>query len=90
MAFLTRVLAFSHVVPPSLSSAGRGAARVLLHQIRALERDEQLVVGRIAELHELLLFEPSGSGRDSFQTDEAADAVVHVDHEIADLEVAEI
>ena len=54
MAFLTRVLAFSQVVPPSLSSAGAAPPRVLLDEIEPFERDEQLVVAGVAELHELL------------------------------------
>ena len=54
IAFLTRVLALSHVVPPSRSSAGRADAGVLLHQIEPLDRNEELVVARVAELHELL------------------------------------
>ena len=89
MAFLTRVFAFSQVVPPSLSSAGAGAARVLLDEIQVLERHEQLVVAGVAEFHELLLV-LAGADADLLQADEPADAVVDVDDEVADLQVAEV
>ncbi len=87
MAFLTRVFAFSHVVPPSLSSDGRERARVLLDEVEPLDRDEQLVVAGVAELHELLRLE---ADVDPLQADEHADAVVDVDDEIAGLEIAEV
>ena len=87
IAFLTRVLAFSQVVPPSLSSAGRGGAGVLLDQVEPLDRDEELVVAGVAELHELLRLEPDV---DPLEPDEHADAVVDVHDEIADLEIAEV
>ena len=90
MAFLTRVLAFSHVVPPSLSSAAARAAGVLLNEIEPLERDEQLVVAGVAELHELLRAPGPAPTAELLQADEPADAVVDVDDEIADLEVAEV
>ena len=54
IAFLTRVFAFSQVVPPSRSSAGRDAAGVFLNEIEALDGNEQLVVAVIAKLEELL------------------------------------
>ena len=54
IAFLTRVLAFSHVVPPSRSSVGRVGAGELLHEVEPLDRDEELVLAGVAELHELL------------------------------------
>ena len=87
MAFLTRVFAFSHVVPPSLSSDGRDGAGVLLDEIEPLDRDEELVLARVAELHELLR---RRADVDALETDEHADAVVDVDDEIVDFQVAEI
>ena len=59
IAFLTRVLARSHVVPPSLSSVRMARAGVLLDQVQPLDRDEELVVAGIAELHELLRASPT-------------------------------
>ena len=88
MAFLTRVFAFSHVVPPSLSS-GWTRAGVFLDEIEPLDRDEELVVAGIPQLHELLLRLPGAEGNLP-EADERADAVVHVDDEVADLEVAQI
>ncbi len=63
------------------------AAGVLLHQVEALDRDEQLVVAVIAQLEELVR---RVADADLLQADELADAVVDVDDEIADLEIAEI
>ena len=79
MAFLTRVLAFSHVVPPSLSSDGPRRAGVLLDEIEPFDRDEQLVLARVAELHELLRLE---SDVDALQADEHADAVIDVHDQV--------
>ena len=95
MAFFTRVLAFSQVVPPSLSSAGADAPGVFLDEIEPLERNEQLVVAGVAELHELLLGRLAGGridgpDREPLQPDESADAVVDVDDEVVELEVAEV
>ena len=88
MAFLTRVLAFSHVVPPSRSRAGRAPPRVLLDQVEARHGDEQLVVAGVAQFEELeRLVRPDGH---LLQADELADAVVDVDDEVADLQVAEV
>ncbi len=88
IAFLTRVLALSQVVPPSRSSAGCAAARVLLDQVEALDRDEELVVAGVAELHELLGVERRRSS--FFRPTNTADAVIDVDDVVADLEVAEV
>ena len=60
---------------------------VLLHQIEPIDRHEELVVAGIAQLHELLRLVADGN---ALQTDEAADAVVDVDDEIAALEIAEV
>ena len=89
MAFLTLVFAFSQDVPPSRSSGGFAAAGVLLDQIEALDRHEQLVVAVIAELEELLDDVAAADG-DLLQADELADAVIDVDDEIADLEIAQV
>ena len=62
-------------------------ARVLLDQVEPLDRDEELVFAGVAELHELLRLE---ADVDPLQADEHADAVVDVDDEIADLEIAEV
>ena len=67
-----------------------GAAGVLLDEIEPLERDEQLVVAGVAELHELLRRRCPAPTREALQADEPADAVVDVDDEIADLQVAEV
>ena len=87
MAFLTRVLAFSQVVPPRRSSGGPRRAGVLLDQVEPLDRDEQLVLAGVAELEELLRRRPDV---DLLQADEHADAVIDVDDEVADLQVAEV
>ena len=87
MAFLTRVLAFSHVVPPSLSSDGRERAAVLLNEIEPLDRDEKLVLARVAELHELLR---RLADVDALEADEHADAVIDVDDQVIDFQIAEV
>ena len=67
----------------------RGARRagVLLDEIEPLDRDEELVLAGVAELHELLR---RRSDVDALEADEHADAVVHVDDEIVDFQVAEV
>ena len=62
-------------------------AGVLLDEVEPLDRDEQLVLAGVAELHELLRRE---ADVDLLQADEHADAVVDVDDEVADLQVAEV
>ena len=62
-------------------------AGVFLDEIEPLDRDKQLVVAGIAQLEKLLL---AVADADLLQADEHADAVVHVDDEIADLEIAQI
>ena len=66
------------------------AARVLLDQVEPLDRDEQLVVAVIAELEELLRASPAAAHAELLQADELADAVVDVDDEVADLQVAQV
>ena len=66
---------------------GARGAGVALDQIEPLDRDEELVVAGVAELHELLRLD---ADLDALQADEHADAVIDVDDEIADLEVAEV
>ena len=63
------------------------AARELLHEVEPVDRDEQLVVAGVAQLHELARLV---ADVDLLQPDEHADAVVHVDDVIADLEIAEV
>ena len=62
-------------------------AGVLLDQIEPLDRDEQLVVAGVAQLEKFL---HAVADADLLQADEHADAVVDVDDEIADLEIAQI
>ncbi len=87
IAFLTLVFARSHDVPPRRSIGGLRRARVLLHEVEPLDRNEQLVFAGVAQLEELLR---CVADADLLQADEHADAVVDVDDEIADLEVAKI
>ena len=87
MAFLTRALAFSQRRAAQLVERRVGAAGVFLDEVEALERNEQLVLAGVAELHELLRVD---AHLDLLQADEPADAVVDVDDEVADLQVAEI
>ena len=63
------------------------AARELLHEVEPVDRDEQLVVAGVAQLHELARLVPDV---DLLEPDEHADAVVDVDDVIADLEIAEV
>src|SRR5262249_17996680 len=71
-----------------------GAAGVLLDEIEPLERDEELVVAGVAKLHELLLagfaVRVRRTGRELLEADESTDAVVDVDDEITDLQIAKI
>ena len=64
----------------------RGAA-VLLNEIEPLDGDEELVFARVAKLHELL---HRVADADLLQPDELSDAVVDVDDQVADLEIAQI
>ena len=65
------------------------AARVLLNQIEPLDGDEQLGVVLIPQLEELLRA-IAAAHAELFQADEFADPVIHVNDEIAYLEIAEI
>ena len=58
-----------------------GRAGVLLDQVEPLDRDEQLVLAGVAELHELLRRFARGD-RQLLQADERADAVIDV-HDVS-------
>ena len=62
-------------------------AAVFLDQVEPLDRHEQLVVAGVAELHELL---GGIADADLLEPDELADAVIDVDDEVADLEIAKV
>ena len=62
-------------------------AGVLLDQVQPLDRNEELVLAGVAELHELLRRQ---ADVDPLQADEHADAVVDVHDEVVDLQVAEV
>ena len=61
--------------------------RVLLQQVDLLHRHEQLVLARVAQLHELVPLEPDGN---LLQPHEDADPVVDVDDAVPRLQVAEV
>ena len=65
------------------------AAGVLLNQIETLDRHEQLRVAEVAKLEELLHHVAAGDG-DLLQADELADAVIDVNDQIPDLEIAQV
>ncbi len=87
IAFLTRVLAFSQVVPPRRSRAGRAAPVYFCTRSSRSTGHEELVFAGVAKLHELLRIEPDV---DPLEADEVPDAVVDMDDEVAGLEVAEV
>jgi hypothetical protein len=62
-------------------------AAVLLDQVEPLDGDEQLVLAEIPQLHEFL---HGVADTDLFQSDEPADAVVDVDNQVVDLEIAQV
>ena len=64
-------------------------AGVLLDEVQPLDRHEQLRLAVVAQLEELL-HHVAVRHRDLLEPDELADAVVDVDDEVADLEVAEV
>ena len=64
----------------------RGAA-VLLNEVEPLDRHEQLVLAGVPQLHELL---HRVADADLLQSDKLSDAVIDVDDEVADLQIAEI
>ena len=89
MAFLTRVLVFSQLAaaePVDLRPRGL-ARRVLLDAVEGLDRDLELVAALVAEHHELAR---GAADLERLEPHEAADAVLLVDDEVADLEVAEV
>ncbi len=67
----------------------RRSARVLLNEIEPLQWNEQLVVAGVVELHELL-HRLAWHDRESLQSSEPADPVVHVHDQVADLQIPEI
>ena len=83
-----RLRPFPRRAPEPIDRRARGAG-VLLDEIQALDRDEQLVFARVAQLHELLR-RFADADADLLQPDEDADAMVDVHHEVADLEVAQV
>ena len=87
MAFLTLPLARSQRGAAEPIERRAAAAGVLLHQVEPLHRDEQLVVALVAQLQELVR---GVADADLLEPDELADAVVDVDDEVADLEVAQV
>jgi hypothetical protein len=88
MAFLTRVFAFSHVAPPSLSSAAADPPVYFWTRSSARARRTTCLAG-VAEFHELLLVLARAEA-DLLEADEPADAVVDVDDQIANLQVPEV
>ena len=79
---MTRVFAFSHDVPPRRSRDGRAAAGVLLDEIEALDRYEELVLAGVPQL-EKFLRSVGSTNAELFQSSEFADAVIDVDDQIA-------
>src|SRR5262249_40475376 len=65
-------------------------ARVLLDQIEALYRNEQLVLTGVLQLEEFLHRARAGADRNLFQPDEHPDTMIHVHDEVPDLEIAEV
>ena len=86
---MTRVFAFSHDVPPRRSRAGRASAGVFLDQIEALDRYEQLVLAGITQL-EKFLRSVGSTNPELFQSSEFADAMVHVDDQIAGFQIPKV
>ena len=87
MAFLTlRLRALPRRAAEAIDRRPRRAG-VLLDQVEPLDRHEQLVLAGVAQLEELL---HAVADADLLQADEHADAVVDVDDEVADLEVAQV
>jgi len=68
---------------------GASGARVLLHEIQALDGNEELVVAVIPELEELL-DDIAVADRELLEPNELANAVINVNDKIADLQVAKI
>ena len=89
MAFLTRVLPSPRRAAQAIER-GSGPADVFLDEVEPLDRDKELVFTRVPQLEELLLRLAGAAHPELLQADELADAVVDVDHEVADLEVAKI
>ena len=64
-------------------------AGVLLNEIEPLDRHEQLVFAGVAQLHELLRRFADGDAQ-LLEPDERADAVIDVDHVVADFQIPQI
>ena len=81
-----RVLVRVHVAPPIRSRAGFGFAFAAkaLHQIHARERHVELVAARVFEQHVVAF---GIALRDFANAEELADAVLHMDHVIAGLQI---
>ena len=79
-------MVLAHDAPPE-PVEGLGGPRVLLQQIDLLHGHEQLVLARVAQLHELVVLEPDGN---LLQPDEDPDAVLDVDDPVPRLQVAEV
>ena len=62
-------------------------AGVLLNEIEPLDGDEELVLRRVAQLHELLRLE---ADLNPLQADEHADAMIDVHDEVVGLEIAKV
>ena len=62
-------------------------AAVFLHQVEPLDRHEQLVFAGVAQLHEFL---HGVADANLLEPDEMADAMIDMDDEIADLQVAQV
>src|SRR6188768_3824539 len=68
-----------------LVERGGGTAGVFLNEIEPFEWDEELVLSRIPQFHELLRLLTRRHGK-TLQSGEPADTVVDVDDQIADLQ----
>ncbi len=89
IALRTDALRRAQPAPPSRSSDGLDAldAGVLLHEVEALDRQQQRLLLGVLDLHELAL---RTLDRHALQALESADAVVGVDHGVAELQVPQV
>ena len=86
---MTRDLVRAQLAPPRRSRCGGPALGpgVLLEHIGALERHQQLAAAGVLELDALVGGAVDG---DRPEAEEAAEAVLGVDHDVTDLEVAQL
>ena len=84
---MTLLFARSHDAPPRRSTGGLRCAGVFLNEVQPLDRHEELVLAGVAQLEELL---HAVADADLLESDEHADAVVDVNDEVADLQIAQI